>query len=282
MKTIGIVGTGIMASGMAQNYLKAGYSVYIWNRTKQKTVDLQSAGAKLLSSPRAVAEQADIVFEVTATDESSQSVWQGESGILAGADKSSILITSATLTADWTDTLAAICEKQGKTFFDMPLTGGRVAAEGGNLTLLVGGNESKLHELKPALAPISSKAFYFGKAGSGMRYKLSLNVLQAIHLIGFAEVMQLASQQGLQPDAVGPALVDRPGGVMTTIGWNAYQQSAIPLTFSVDWVTKDLGYAKKMAGTAPVPLLDTVLEAYRSLQTAGYGAEDFACAVKAH
>lgn len=282
MKTIGIVGTGIMASGIAQNYLKAGYTVYIWNRTAQKTVALQSAGAKLLASPKAVAEQADIIFEVTATDESSQSVWQGESGILAGANQNSILITSATLTANWTDELAAICQTQGKTFFDMPLTGGRVAAESGSLSLLVGGDKSALDELKPELTPISGKIFYFGKAGSGMRYKLSLNVLQAIHLIGFAEVMQLASRQGLQAAAVGPALVDRPGGVMTNIGWSAYQQSAIPLTFSVDWVTKDLSYAKQMAGTASVPLLDTVLEAYRSLQTAGFGAEDFAYAVKAH
>lgn len=280
MKTIGFVGTGIMASGMAQNYLKAGYTVCIWNRTTKNTLALQAAGAKLLASPKAVAEQADIIFEVTATDESSQSVWQGDSGILEGASKDSVLITSATLTAAWVDELAAICKNRGKTFFDMPLTGGRVAAESGSLSLLVGGDETLLEALKPDLAPISSKIFYFGKAGSGMRYKLCLNVLQAIHLIGFAEVMQLATQQDLQASSVGPALVDRPGGVMTSIGWNAYQQATIPLTFSIDWVTKDLDYAKQMAETAPVPLLDTVLHAYRSLQEAGYGAEDFAYAVK--
>lgn len=282
MKTIGIVGTGIMASGMALNYLQAEYKVVVWNRTKAHAEPLLAKGADWAQTPRAVAEQADIVFEVTATDESSQSVWHGTAGILAGANQNSVLITSATLTANWTDKLAAICEEQGKTFFDMPLTGGRVAAESGSLTLLVGGDESKLNKLKPELSPISSKVFYFGKAGSGMRYKLCLNVLQAIHLIGFAEVMQLASQQGLQPDAVGSALVDRPGGIMTSIGWSAYQQPIVPLTFSVDWVTKDLNYAKQMAGPAPVPLLDTVLAAYRSLQEAGYGAEDFAYAVKAH
>lgn len=272
---IGIIGTGIMSSGMAKHFLKAGYKVYIWNRTASKTIGLQKLGAKLLDTPKAVTTQSDIVFEVTANDESSQSVWQGENGILSGADESKILITSATLTTQWTDTLNKLCSDIDTTFFDIPLTGGRVAAESGNLTLLVGGDEVKLEKLKPTLEAIGSKIIYFGKAGSAMRYKLILNALQATHIVAFGESMKLAKNQGLNIKKVGTALVDRPGGVITNIAHEAYQKDEIPLTFSIDWITKDLEYARQMSGNLYVPLLDDVLEAYQKVREAGFGSEDW-------
>src|SRR5438105_2349940 len=125
MRRIGIVGTGIMGAGMVTNYLAAGYPVTIWNRTPHKTKILQAAGAVLADSPRAVVEQSDLVFEVTADDASSQAVWQGKDGIIAGTDKNKMLVTSATLSIAWTEQLSQLCSKQGLAFFDMPLTGGR-------------------------------------------------------------------------------------------------------------------------------------------------------------
>lgn len=275
MQKIGIVGTGIMSSGMASHFLKAGYEVYIWNRTASKTQALQDQGAQLLESPKAVTEASDVIFEVTATDKSSRSVWQGEDGILAGATAKKTLITSATLTAQWTDEIAVICEEKGFSFFDMPLTGGRVAAESGTLTLLIGGDRTKLEELRPTLSAISAKIFHFGKAGSGMRYKLILNTLQATHLVAFGESMQLAKSQNLDIKKVSEALIDRPGGAITSIAAAAYPLQDVPLSFSIDWITKDLEYARKMAEHLEVPLLDEVLAAYQAVRDAGLGGKDW-------
>jgi 3-hydroxyisobutyrate dehydrogenase-like beta-hydroxyacid dehydrogenase len=276
MKKIGVVGTGIMGSGIAVNYLKAGYDVFIWNRSPEKTTSLQQAGAILTKSPEELTEQSDIVFEVTAKDESSQAVWQGGSGILAGAGKDKVLVASATLSVGWTVQLSKLCAEQGLIFFDMPLTGGRIAAEGGTLSLLVGGDTTKLEALKPDLKAISSKVFYFGPAGSGMKYKLILNGLQAAHIAAFGEAMRLAKAEGLDSAQVGPALCDRPGGAVTNLAWTAYQQDRIPLTFSVDWITKDLEYARQMGAKVDLPILDDVLAAYQKTRDAGHGDEDWA------
>lgn len=275
MKKIGIVGTGIMGSGMAMNYLKAGYKVNVWNRSADKAEALTQKGANLLASPREVADQSDIIFEVTANDESSSSVWQGSDGIIAGASKDKIVITSATLSIDWVSKLSAMCADQGLSFFDMPLTGGRVAAESGNLTLLVGGDKQKLEDLKPDLTAISSKIFYFGEAGSGMRYKLVLNSLQASHLAAFGEAMRMAVNSGLDPNIVGPALVDRPGGILTDIAWKAYQEQDPALTFSVNWITKDLEYAQKMSAGIDVPILEDVIEGFHQAQAKDLGDKDW-------
>lgn len=275
-KKIAVVGTGIMGSGIAANYLKAGYQVTIWNRSPAKAKPLQELGANLAQSPKQAALAADIIFEVTANDESSQSIWQGPDGILAGADKEKILITSATLTIDWTTRLSRLCSEKGLSFFDMPLTGGRVAAESGSLTFLIGGDKAKLESLKPDLGAVSNKTYYFGGSGSGMKYKLVLNSLQATHLVAFGEAMKLAVKAGLKPKDVGATLTDRPGGAVTQLAWTAYQQTDIPLTFSVDWITKDLEYARKMAEDLQVPLAADVLDAFHRAQAAGLGAADWA------
>jgi 3-hydroxyisobutyrate dehydrogenase len=275
MKTVALVGTGIMGSGMTANFLKSGYQVMVWNRTASHADSLVKQGAELAATPRAAAEQADIIFEVTADDASSQAVWKGKDGILAGASADKVLIASATLSIDWTEELTGLCQDKGLTFFDMPLTGGRPAAESGNLTLLVGGNETQLEALKPDLQAISSKIFYFGPTGSGMKYKLILNSLQAAHIVAVGEAIALAQAAGLDLKTVSGALADRPGGIATKIGLDSYHHQPQPITFSVDWITKDLGYAKRLAGELKLPILGEVLSEYKHSQQAGHGNDDW-------
>ncbi|HEX5743978.1 MAG TPA: NAD(P)-dependent oxidoreductase [Candidatus Saccharimonadales bacterium] len=273
MKKIGIVGLGIMGHGMAVNFLKNGYELYAWNRSSQKAKDLE--GATPCKTPKEVAQNADIIFEVTANDESSRQVWTADDGILAGANDGKTLIASATLSAKWTDELAKLCESKGLTFFDMPLTGGRIAAESGNLTMLVGGDEAKLNELKPTLDAIAGRVFHFGPAGHGTRYKLLLNMLQAIHMVGYGEIMKMAEAAGMDIGKVSAGLQDRPGGAITTIAKDSYHNQPDPITFSVEWITKDLGYAKQLADSLDTPLLDDVLAKYRAAMDSGKAQTDW-------
>ena len=272
---IAVVGSGIMGSGIISNFLKQGYKVYVWNRARNKLTALVAQGAIAADTPKEAAAQADIVFEVTANDESSRSVWLGESGILTGARSGTILITSATLSINWVDELISHCQQNKHIFFDMPLTGGRVGAENGTLTLLVGGDEAELKKIEPTLSAISEKRIYFGKAGSGMRYKLLLNTLQAIHIIAFGEVLEIARQSGLDIKIVGDALADRPGGTTTKLAWRDYQAEPNPINFSIDWITKDLRYSKIFADKAPTPLLNEALSRYEKAVENNLGSKDW-------
>jgi 3-hydroxyisobutyrate dehydrogenase-like beta-hydroxyacid dehydrogenase len=260
MKTIAVIGIGIMGNGIAANFLKAKYPVIVWNRTQSRLKPLQKLGAIVAKTPQEATQKADIVFEVTANDASSRKVWKQ---ILKEADKSKTLITCATLSVDWTDQLSKMCAKKGLTFFDMPMTGGRIGAETGNLSLLVGGNKAKLDKLKPILRAIAGNITYFGQAGSGMRFKLILNSIQGMHIQALGEALVLAKKAKLPLKTVGDFLSQRPGGVITNMAWQGYQKTPKPINFSVEWITKDLTYAKKMAGKIKLPLLDKVLDKYR-------------------
>lgn len=275
MKKIGVVGTGIMGAGIASNYLLKGYQVFVWNRSKEKLAPLVQNAAVTANTPREVTEQADMVFEVTGNDESSREVWLGEDGIIAGARPDSVLITCATISVKWTDELAKLCGEKGCTFFDMPMTGSRVGAENGRLTFLVGGDEELLELLKPDLAPVSEKQILFGKTGSGTRYKLLLNMLAAVHIVGLGEALKIASQSGMDVAKVGNALAEKPGGVTTNLAWRDYQKAPDPINFSVEWIAKDLAYAKQFAGEISLPLLDDCLRAYAEAVKKGQAQEDW-------
>lgn len=275
MKRIAVIGLGIMGHGIADNFLKAGYEVTVWNRTTSKADDLVARGAKLAGSVEEAVRSAEIVFEVTANDQSSRAIWTEERGILQTAKSEQFLITCATLSTAWIDELADICLERGFTFFDMPMTGGRIGAESGQLVLLVGGEFEKLDQITQDLGAIAKDVKYFGKAGSGMRFKLILNGLQAIHMAGFGEAMRMADEAGLDKKRVGDALAERPGGVTTTISWESYQHEPDPITFSVEWIAKDLNYAAEMAQQTKHPLLDDVRELYDQANEQGYGQADW-------
>lgn len=273
---VGIVGLGIMGNGMATNFLKNGHPTFVWNRTKAVSQKLVRKGAIACSTPKEVVQKADVVFEVTANDKSSRAVWIGKNGILSGASPKKVLITSATLSVDWTDELIKKCKNQGFTFADMPLTGGRIGAESGSLTLLIGGNEAVIKKLKPMLKAISKKVFYFGPAGHGMRYKLILNFLQGLHLVGFGQALKIAKKHKMNLKRVGNALSDRPGGTITNLGWRDYQKDPDPINFSIEWITKDLSYAKKLTKGMDTPLLDEVLKKYKKAMKKGFAKKDWA------
>lgn len=278
MANVAVVGLGIMGRGMAENLLKHGHTVTIWNRNPDRALDIAQAGATVAATPAEAAARADVVFEVTADEGSSRAVWQGPGGILEGAGRDAVLITSATLPVDWVEELAALCARQGAAFYDIPLTGGAAGARTGNLVLLAGGDASGLPALQPVFDAIAREVRHFGPAGAGTRFKLILNALQVLHLAGFGEALRMAEAAGLDPHQVGEALLDRPGGVATRLAWDSYLTPPEPLNFSAAWAHKDLTYAARLAdaaGQSHHPLLDGVLSLFSAALAEGRGEEDW-------
>lgn len=265
MKKIGIVGLGIMGRGMAVNFIKNGYEVFVWNRTKSVSEGIE--GARICESPKEVVEKADIIFEVTANDESSREVWLSENGIIYGLTSEKIGIICSTVSIEWTNELIAEMNKKSFTLLDIPLTGGRVGAETGNMTLLCGGDKDVVESLKPTFEAIAGNVFYFGEVGSGMKYKLLLNFVQGTHIVAFGQAMKLAKKSGMNLESVADGLAFRPGGVITNIAKDTYFNDPDPITFSVEWITKDLTYAKQLADMMNVKLslLEATLSEYKKI-----------------
>lgn len=279
-KTVGIIGAGIMAKGMAHNFLKNGYDVVIWNRTQTNAESIIEAGASWGETPAEVARQSELLIECVTDDAASRQVWTDpETGILSAARTDAVYATTATLSLEWTAELAQLAADANLKFLDMPITGSRAGAEGGTLSLLVGGDKEVLESVRSDLEAISAHIFYFGQSGAGMRFKLVLNTLIGIHTNAAAQAARLAEAAGIDVDMVGTALKEGGMGPSSPTTNMFFANRTMPdeqVNFAVQWIEKDLRYARDMAAQYGVQfdLLNATQEDFARAVDAGLGEQD--------
>src|SRR5688572_29442797 len=116
MQTIAVMGLGNMGAGMARNLLKRGFPVVVYNRSPQRAEAFAKEGARVVSSPRQAAEQADVIISMLADDAASRSAWIGDEGALSAAKKGAVLIESSTLSPGWVGELCATATAKGCEF----------------------------------------------------------------------------------------------------------------------------------------------------------------------
>src|SRR5690606_32591837 len=89
---IGWIGTGVMGASMCGHLIDRGYRVTVYSRTRAKAEPLLAKGAAWADSPRAVAEQSDMVFTIVGFPRDVREVILGPNGILAAARPSLIVV----------------------------------------------------------------------------------------------------------------------------------------------------------------------------------------------
>ncbi len=128
-KHIGWIGTGVMGKSMCAQILNAGYSVSVYNRTKEKAKELIDNGAIWCSSPKEVAEKSDIVFTIVGFPHDVEDVYLGENGILRSIKNGSIVVDMTTSEPSLAQKIYEEAKKKGVSSIDAPVSGGDVGAE---------------------------------------------------------------------------------------------------------------------------------------------------------
>ena len=197
--SIGWIGTGIMGVPMCMHLVRAGYRVFIFNRTKQKAGELLSEGAIWCDSPAEVVRQADVVFTIVGYPDDVREVYFGSKGLLAEPASGRVFIDMTTTEP----TLAReIYEKAlgfGCFSLDAPVSGGDVGAVKGELSIMVGGDEEVFDSVRPLLGLLGGNIVYQGKAGSGQHAKMCNQITVAGVMIGICENLIYCKKAGLDP-----------------------------------------------------------------------------------
>src|SRR5205807_4978189 len=148
---VGFIGLGIMGRPMAQNLLKAGFELTVFNRSKPPVDLLVSSGAAAADSPRAVAERSDVVITMVTDSEAVKSVVLGQKGLIEGAHEGLRLVDMSTISPSVTRSVATSLAAKGVRALDAPVSGGDVGAREGTLTIMVGGAASDFEACLPIL-----------------------------------------------------------------------------------------------------------------------------------
>jgi 3-hydroxyisobutyrate dehydrogenase len=201
-KILGWIGTGVMGKSMCSHLLKAGNSIYIFNRTPEKAKDLVSMGAKLSKNHAEIAENADIIFSMVGFPKDVEEVYLGKDGIIARAKKGAIIVDMSTSEPSLAKKIADEAIKNGVFALDAPVSGGDVGARNATLAIMVGGDKQVYEEVLPIFKLMGQNIALMGPAGAGQHTKMVNQIHIASTMIGMVECLLYAQKAGLNLDAV--------------------------------------------------------------------------------
>jgi len=285
---IGFIGIGVMGRPMVLNLLKAGYRITIFARhpDKPEVQDVIDAGAKLASSPRAVATASDMVITMLPNSPEVDEVVSGPNGIFEGAHKKLIIIDMSTIAPTTSRMLAQLASTRGIHFLDAPVSGGSQGAADGTLTIMVGGDSEIFEQARPVLEAMGNKEniFHVGPNGAGETVKIVNNVLVGAIAAATSEALVLGVKSGVNVDMMTKVISASSGAswqLSNQFPLRAFNGSFQP-GFMTDLLRKDLGLALELAteNTIPTPLTALAHQMYEMASAEGYGHEDYTSLLK--
>ncbi len=239
--TLGYIGLGIMGNFMAQNLIRAGHALGVWNRTSDKAREVVDLGATLYQSPAEVAKHSDIVF-INVTDSADvEEVIFSINGIASAIARGSIVIDHSTISPAVTRNIHERLLQQGVHFLDSPVSGGDIGAKNGTLSIMVGGESPSFEAALPVLRAVGKSITHVGPSGMGQLCKLCNQVALFSTLAGVCEAVVLARAGGLDP-AMMMQVVGAGAGAswqLANVGPKVLSEDFAP-GFSIDLALKDM------------------------------------------
>ncbi|WP_461201541.1 NAD(P)-dependent oxidoreductase [Anoxybacillus sp. TBDG-1] len=202
MQTIGFIGLGVMGKSMARNLLRAGYSLVVYTRTKEKAEDLLAEGAVWKETVKDVAKVADVVMTMVGEPHDVEHIYFGDDGILNNAKRGAYLIDFTTSKPSLAVRIYEVAKEKGMFALDAPVSGGDIGAREGTLSIMVGGNKEAFSACMPLFSHIGKNIVWQGKAGAGQHTKMCNQIAIATNMIGVCEALVYAEKAGLDPERV--------------------------------------------------------------------------------
>lgn len=202
MKSIGFIGTGVMGGAMAENLMKAGYSLFVHSRTKSRAEPLLRQSAVWCESPAQCAKGRDAVITMVGFPADVSQVYLGEEGILEGAQPGTYLIDMTTTSPQLSRHIAKRGGEKGLHVLDAPVSGGDSGAKNGTLSIMVGGEEADFAACLPLFQAMGENIVYQGAWGSGQHTKMANQIALAGALAGVAEALAYVRCAGLDEKKV--------------------------------------------------------------------------------
>ncbi|MFT9376591.1 NAD(P)-dependent oxidoreductase [Komagataeibacter saccharivorans] len=199
---IGFVGFGAMASRMGANLVKAGYRIAAYTPSGKGG----DGSTRFVPTPRALAQEADILIACVPDDEALASALHGPDGALAGLKAGGLLINTSTVAPETSVALAQECATRNIAVIDAPVAGSTPEAESGNLVILAGGTADEIARAQPVFDAIGRLTIHAGPAGSGSKLKLVINGIMGATLAVVAEGVTYGLAAGLDRSMLFDAL----------------------------------------------------------------------------
>ena len=272
----GFIGLGIMGRPMAGHLLRAGFPLTVHNRTRERTRDLEAAGARVAATPAEVARAADVIVVMVTDSPDVEAVVAGPGGLAEGARRGAVIVDMSTVAPATERRMAALLRERGADYVDAPVSGGDVGARNATLAIMAGGDGAALERARPVLERLGKAITHCGPVGSGQLTKLCNQILVGVTLLGVSEAIAFARKSGLDPAVMLRAVESGAAASwqLSNLGPRILSDDVAP-GFMVDLMLKDLRLLAETAAAsgADLPATMTVRRLFEAARDRGWGRE---------
>jgi len=288
---IAFIGIGNMGFPMAENLIKAGKKIKVFDVSKKMLDIAREKKFKTVSNlDDLITGDVDTVITMLPEGKHSKEVYLGETGVINKVSKDCLLIDCSTIDIQTSIEIGNKASEKGILMIDAPVSGGVMGAQKATLNIMVGGSKEAFEKALPLLKIMGKNIFHAGNLGSGNGAKICNNMALGIAMIAASESLMLAKRLNIDikkvheimknasgnswPISVYPPL---PGLIDGTPSNNNYRPG-----FSAGMMNKDLKLAHDCAKSvnAETPLGKMALEIYDQFCKDGNDAKDFSAISK--
>ncbi|HLN07119.1 MAG TPA: NAD(P)-dependent oxidoreductase [Acidimicrobiales bacterium] len=280
---LAVLGLGTMGRGMAGSALRAGIPTVVWNRDPEATRAFADRGAEVASTAADAVRAVDVAITMVTDARAVMSI-AADLGMLEALPRGAVWAQMSTIGIEATEAMASLVgeRRADVSFLDAPVSGSKVPAEQGNLTIFASGPEKVRPKVEPIFAAIGERTMWLGPVGTGSRMKLVNNTLLAFGAEGVANSLALAHRLGLNTSRVleafegGPLLSPWEAGKIRRIEARDYTPE-FPLRLAL----KDVRLALDQGGPERFAVLAALAREWQQIVEDGFGDEDVTVVARA-
>jgi 3-hydroxyisobutyrate dehydrogenase len=274
MSKVAWIGLGVMGFPMAGHLKTRGaHDVVVFNRTRAKAEAwVTQFGGRLASTPEEAADGAEFIFTCVGNDDDLRAVTLGQHGAFGALGRGTIFVDHTTASATIARELHQAANARGAGSLDAPVSGGQSGAEGGTLTVMVGGDESDFARAETVIAAYARAANLIGPSGSGQLTKMVNQICIAGLIEGLAEGLNFARRADLDVEKVINTISKGAAQSWQMDNrWQTMIEGKFDFGFAVDWVRKDFALLLEEArrNGASLPVTALVDQFYAEIQEMG-------------
>lgn len=273
MERVAFIGVGNIGNPMAKCLIKANFKLTVYDIRKEAMENLLAMGAKRAESLSECALNEAIIMMV-ANDEQVEQVISGPAGILQGlfAEAHPIVVVMSTVLPQTIRKMAEKCAEKNLDLIDAPVSGTNIAAEQGNLSIMVGGSQKIFEIMKPVFLAMGKNIYHVGDLGAGEVVKISNNILGITNMFLALEALDIGVHNGVPIEILSSIIETSSGSNFFTRNWGigkafyAHYSKDLPITkLLLDLCLKDLEHAQHLAEFSEVssPLLNKIINAFK-------------------
>ena len=277
--SVGCIGIGLMGLPISLRLIEHAFRVTVYDTAADKMTTPVAQGAAEATSAAALTATSDVVLVCVHTTGAVREAVFGSGGVAEAASEDKVLVDlSTTIVGETREMAEKLGTKTGMPWVDAPMSGGPPAAELGELTLMLGGDEAAIARARPAIDCLAGQAAHMGPVGAGQVAKMVNQVIVLTNYFVLAEALKLAENAGIDaaklPECLSGGYAD--SALLQRVFPRMVARQYEPPAGYLRQALKDLDMVHDLAKASQVatPMSSLAASLFRLMQARGHGESD--------